>query len=136
MELLGINHITFAVRSLEPSFRFYVDVLGAKPRARWKRGAFLTLGGTWLALLVGEPEVVNEDNYSHIAYSVAPSAFAALDARIRAAGTHLWSENQTAGDSLYFSDPDGHRLEIHASDLEARLDAMDQKPPEGYRRLT
>lgn len=135
MELLGINHITFAVRSLDDAFRFYVDVLGAKPQARWKRGAFLTLGGTWLALLVGQPEAVNESDYSHIAFSVAPTAFAEVEARIRAAGAHLWSENQTPGDSLYFSDPDGHRLEIHASDLEARLNAMDEKPPAGYRRF-
>lgn len=135
MEILGINHITFAVSSLERSFRFYVEVLGATPKARWDRGTFLTLGGTWLALLVGEPEAVNVSDYSHIAYSVAPSVFAAAEVKIRASGAHLWSENQTPGDSLYFSDPDGHRLEIHASDLEARLSAMDEKPPTGYRRL-
>lgn len=135
MELQGINHITFAVSSLERSFRFYVDVLGATPQARWNRGAFLTLGGTWLALLEGQPETVRESDYSHIAFSVAPGAFAGAEARIRAAGAHLWSENQTPGDSLYFSDPDGHRLEIHASDLEARLIAMDEKPPAGYRRF-
>lgn len=135
MEILGINHITFAVRSLEEAFRFYVDVLGASPAARWERGAFLTLGGVWLALLEGDPEAVDESAYSHIAFSVAPTHFAQAEARIRQSGAAIWSENQTPGDSLYFSDPDGHRLEVHSSNLEARLKAMDEKPPAGYRRF-
>jgi glutathione S-transferase fosA5 len=40
----GVNHITLAVRDLECSFRFYVETLGAKPLARWSRGAYLLAG--------------------------------------------------------------------------------------------
>lgn len=136
MEILAINHVTFAVSSLERSFRFYVDVLGAEPAARWDRGAFLTLGGVWLALLEGTPETIDAKDYSHIAYSVAPPAFSSAEKEIRASGAVIWSRNETPGDSLYFSDPDGHRLEIHASTLEARLLSMDEAPPAGYRRLS
>ena len=134
MEISGVNHITFAVCSLERSFRFYVDVLGAQPDARWNRGAFLTLGGVWLALLEGT-ESIDEEGYSHIAYSVARAALPTVAARVRASGAVLWSEDETEGGSLFFTDPDGHRLEIHASTLEARLAAMDEDPPAGYRRL-
>ena len=133
MAITGINHITFAVRELEPAFQFYVEVLGASPRARWKRGAFLTLGGVWLALLEGDAEPVGE-GYSHIAFSVSQEDFESVATKLRESAA-LWSENQTPGDSIYFCDPDGHRLEVHASTLEARLDALEREQPEDYRRF-
>ena len=36
--------------------------------------------------------------------------------KVKGSSTELRQENSTEGDSLYFVDPDGHRLEIHASD--------------------
>ena len=40
---------------------------------------------------------------------------------------YLW----LLGASLYFLDPNGHKLEIHASDLEARLLSARERPWEG-----
>ena len=40
----GVNHITFSVRDLEVSFRFYTKVLGLRPVARWYKGAYLEAG--------------------------------------------------------------------------------------------
>ena len=37
-------------------------------------------------------------------------------------------QNWTEGESLYFLDPDGHKLEIHASDLAARLRSARERP--------
>ena len=51
--------------------------------------------------------------------------------RIKNSGAEIWQENWTEGDSLYFVDPNGHKLEIHASDLEARLESARQNPWEG-----
>jgi glutathione S-transferase fosA5 len=35
----GVNHITLSVRDVDRSFGFYVETLGAKPLARWSKGA-------------------------------------------------------------------------------------------------
>ena len=66
--------------------------------------------------------------YWHIAFSVAPNDFSILSARICASGAIIWQENSSEGESLYFLDPDGHKLEIHASDLAARLRAARANP--------
>jgi catechol 2,3-dioxygenase-like lactoylglutathione lyase family enzyme len=46
--ITGLNHITLSVRDLDRSFQFYVKTLGAKPLARWRRGAYLLAGDLWL----------------------------------------------------------------------------------------
>jgi catechol 2,3-dioxygenase-like lactoylglutathione lyase family enzyme len=46
----GLNHITLSVRNIDRSFRFYVDTLGAKPLARWSKGAYPLAGDAWLCL--------------------------------------------------------------------------------------
>jgi catechol 2,3-dioxygenase-like lactoylglutathione lyase family enzyme len=40
----GINHITFSIRDVAESFRFYTEVLGFRPIARWPGGAYLRVG--------------------------------------------------------------------------------------------
>ena len=128
----GINHVTFSVADLEESFGFYVRVLGCRPVARWNTGAYLLVGEAWVVLIQDEstPER-SPAGYTHLAFSVAPEDFDRLAKRIEDSGARIWQENSTEGDSLYFMDPDGHRLEIHASDLESRLRADREDPPEG-----
>jgi hypothetical protein len=69
--------------------------------------------------------------YTHIAFTVAPQEFERVSARIRSAGATLWQENRSEGASLYFLDPNGHKLEIHASDLETRIRTAKAEPWEG-----
>lgn len=128
----GINHITLAVRDLEQSFAFYRDVLGFRPLARWPRGAYLLAGDLWVALVVDEhARAAVLPEYSHIAFSVAGADFARACQAVLASGAPLWQDNWTEGDSLYFSDPNGHKLEIHASDLATRLRTARAQPWEG-----
>ncbi len=125
----GINHITLAVRDVAMAGQFYREVLGCQLLARWPLGAYLLAGDVWLAL-VQDDQTCQEPlpEYTHIAFTVVPADFAALSARIRAAGAPIWQENRSEGASLYFLDPDGHKLEIHASDLAARLRAAKADP--------
>ena len=90
------------------------------------------VGEAWVVLIQDEstPER-SPAGYTHLAFSVAPEDFDRLAKRIEDSGARIWQENSTEGDSLYFMDPDGHRLEIHASDLESRLRADREDPPEG-----
>ena len=130
--IIGINHVTLAVRDIDQSFAFYREVLGFKPVARWPKGAYLLAGESWIALVVdrhARAEALPE--YTHIAFAVGAAHFAELSAAIKAAGAPQWQDNWTEGDSLYFVDPNGHKLEIHASDLAARLRSAKEQPWEG-----
>jgi glutathione S-transferase fosA5 len=125
----GVNHITLAVRDVECSFRFYVETLGAKPLARWSKGAYLLAGDVWLCLSLDErTRTAPLPEYSHIAFSVPAAGFADAVARIGASGVAIWQDNRSEGASLYFLDPDGHKLEIHAGDWRTRLAAMKKDP--------
>jgi catechol 2,3-dioxygenase-like lactoylglutathione lyase family enzyme len=122
--ITGINHITFAVVDAAASLRFYEDVLGMSVLAKWSGGAYLLAGNTWLALVADDrtrKSVLPE--HSHIAFSVSQAEFANVSQRVIASGATIWQDNATEGDSLYFLDPSGHKLEIHASDLQAQLRA-------------
>lgn len=128
----GINHVTFSVRDLERSLRFYRDALGFRPLCLWPEGAYLQAGSLWVALIQdAETRGGPLPEYSHVAFDVAPESFDSVARRIREAGARLFKENASEGASLYFLDPDGHKLEVHASDLEERLRTARADPWEG-----
>lgn len=125
-----INHITLAVRDLEASFRFYTEILGMSPRARWYKGAYLETGEDWICLSLDETtrnDVLRE--YTHLAFTVDVADFSATVERLQAAGVQCWQENRSPGESFYFLDPNGHKLEIHTSNLQERLKTLKEKPP-------
>jgi catechol 2,3-dioxygenase-like lactoylglutathione lyase family enzyme len=127
--ITGINHITLSTRSLEQSFTFYTQVLGLRPVAKWPAGAYLLAGETWIALVLDEAaRRAPLPEYSHIAFGVDEANFAELVERIIQSGAKIWQENETEGASLYFVDPDGHKLEIHTSDLATRLRTAIEAP--------
>ena len=129
MAVTGINHITLAVSKLGTSFDFYTDVLGFAPVARWSKGAYLTAGDLWLALVLGDvSQALSDSDYSHIAFSCDKGEFKALVEGLRSAGYGAWQEHRSEGDSYYFHDPDGHKLEVHVGDLASRVADMEQVP--------
>jgi catechol 2,3-dioxygenase-like lactoylglutathione lyase family enzyme len=120
--ITGVNHLTLAVRDIEESFTFYHDVLGFTPIQKNPISAYLLAGEMWIALTLdahARQEALPE--YTHIAFTVAPADFDALKARLMQAGVQEWQTNQTEGASYYFVDPNGHKLEIHTSDLATRI---------------
>lgn len=130
--VIGVNHATFSVEDVQTSFEFYVRVLGCRPVARWAGGAYLLAGEFWITLILDESARENvSDGYTHIALSVSEDDFDALAERIRRYGARIWQENKTEGTSLYFTDPDGHKLELATSNLVARIEADRKDPPEG-----
>lgn len=127
--LSGINHITLAVSDLSVSFDFYVGTLSFTPEAKWASGAYLSSGGFWLCLALDRPAAGND--YTHYAFSVPGEAFDAFAERLRSLGITEWKINKSEGKSVYFLDPDGHKLEIHDGDLKSRLRACLAEPYEG-----
>jgi catechol 2,3-dioxygenase-like lactoylglutathione lyase family enzyme len=130
--ITGVNHLTLAVRSLDESFDFYANVLGFRPVAKWPKGAYFLAGELWVGIVV-DPHVraTALPEYTHIAFSVPMTDFETMRQRIAAARAPIWQENTTEGESVYFTDPNGHKLEIHASDLSARMQAARTRPWEG-----
>lgn len=126
----GINHVTLSVRDLEASFAFYKEVLGLRPVARWYKGAYLEAGGDWICLsLDDEARTGPLGEYTHLAFSVDAAGFEDAVQRLRSADVQCWQENRSEGESFYFLDPNGHKLELHVGDLESRLKALRESPP-------
>lgn len=118
----GMNHITLACKDIETSFAFYRDVLGLKPLVKWRDGAYFLVGGFWFCLNVDEKSEANAC-YTHYAFSVAIEQFEEMSQKIIASGARLFKDNTSPGMSLYFLDPDGHKLEIHVGSWQSRIQA-------------
>ena len=126
--ITGINHINIAVSDLESSFKFYQEVMGFTPLCKSEGSAYF-LAGTpdkagclWFSLdldrnHVRVPSLCN----THFAFSVSEHDFDRMSARIIGFGSKIFKDNTSPGKSLYFLDPDGHKLEIHVGNWEARI---------------
>lgn len=127
--ITGINHITVSVRDLEKSFVFYSQVLGFKPLMKHSKGAYLLASDLWFCLdLDHQTRVSSLPEYTHFAFSVDQTGFHSLSKKITESGTKIWKDNKSEGNSLYFLDPDGHKLEIHIGDWKTRIDHYKQDP--------
>lgn len=120
----GINHVTLSVRSLDESFSFYSNVLGFKPLMRNEKSAYFLAGNLWFCIEEDRDTRTRElPEYTHIAFSVSQENFLQVADQIRTSGTKVFKENKSEGDSVYFLDPNGHKLEIHVGNWESRLAA-------------
>jgi len=119
--VLGLNHLTLAVGNLGRAIEFYRDVLGCVLRAEWVEGAYLEAGPIWLCLSV-DPQARTgpHPDYTHVAFNVDEATFAEMEPLLRSRA-EIWKESRSEGRSLYFLDPDGHKLELHVGSLETRL---------------
>jgi catechol 2,3-dioxygenase-like lactoylglutathione lyase family enzyme len=130
-KIAGLNHLTLAVTDLQRSITFYRDVLGCELRAFWNEGAYLEAGTLWLCLSLDTASSSPErTDYTHYAFDVSAHDFHALAARVQS-HSKLWKENKSEGASVYFLDPDGHRMELHAGSLAARIEHYQANPASG-----
>jgi len=127
--ITSMNHITLGVTNIDKSFVFYRDVLSLKPLVRWDKGAYFSVGepnitvlgsGFWFCLNVDEKRISNPC-YTHYAFTVLENDFDQMVAKIICSGCKIFKDNTSPGNSLYFLDPDGHKLEIHVGTPEARI---------------
>jgi len=135
--LSGLNHLTLAVTDLDRSLVFYHELLQLRLEARWDSGAYLSLPGLWLCLSL-DPSRKTEPtaDYTHYAFSISAEHFPTLVEQLGTAQVRSWRDNRSEGDSFYFLDPDGHKLEVHVGDLASRLKACRQAPYAGMEFFT
>lgn len=131
--ITGLNHITLAVKDIEASFSFYRDVLGFTPLCKWEGSAYFLIGNpyepncVWLCL-DRDSQRQETPCSTHYAFSVSSEDFKAMSERIITLGAVIFKENTSPGDSLYFLDLDGHKLEIHVGDWKTRIHAKKMNP--------
>lgn len=126
----GINHINLSVSDIERSFSFYTNILGFKPLCKSQGSAYFLAsnpdepGSLWVSLdldrhHVRKPSPCN----THIAFTVDENQFDESSQRILNSNAKIFKGNTSPGQSLYFLNPDGHKLEIHTGNWQDRIKA-------------
>lgn len=126
MRVQGIHHLLFSVSDLDRSIAFYRDALGARLLVRGRKLAYFDLNGLWLALNVEEniPRSDIRSSYTHIAFTVDEADMPAWERKLRELGVGVLEGRERDPrdrSSIYFTDPDGHRFELHTGSLQERL---------------
>jgi catechol 2,3-dioxygenase-like lactoylglutathione lyase family enzyme len=125
-ELEGIDHIALSVRDVERSAKWYVDVLGFEPRydGMWKgTPIFIGKGKTAIALFPprdrDSAEAPNRRpiRMLHFAMRADRNNFLAAQRELKQRGIDFEFQDHEISHSIYFSDPDGHELEITTYEL-------------------
>ena len=122
----SINHVTYSVSNIKQSITFYKDILKAKILVESDKTAYFTLGGLWLALNEEKDIPRNEIAYSytHMAFTIDESEFDEWYQWLKVNNVNILegrSRNLRDKQSIYFTDPDGHKLELHTGTLQDRL---------------
>jgi catechol 2,3-dioxygenase-like lactoylglutathione lyase family enzyme len=117
LPIRGVYEVAINVRDLARAERFYREVLGLTVGLRNddRRRVFLRAGGQAGMIVLIEDQ--GEWPAQHLAFTVDAADIDAAAAALRRAGvkvegpvTHDWMPAKSA----YFSDPDGHELELCA----------------------
>ena len=119
--------MALSVRDVERSAQWYMDVLGFERRyhGMWEGiPVFIGKGTTSIALF---PVRSNERSTSsaraqigmlHLALRANRNSFLAAQEELMQRGIQFEFQDHEVAHSIYFSDPDGHKLEITTYDLE------------------
>ncbi|MBL9135514.1 MAG: VOC family protein [Verrucomicrobiales bacterium] len=122
LALDGLDHVALYVSDLARSERWYTETLGLRrvhAEVWGRQPVMLVAGRSGVALfqarspaLTSPPPPAVPGTMSHLAFHVAPSAFASWRTALAARNLDVEFQDHQVTQSLYFRDPDGHQLEI------------------------
>lgn len=121
MAIEGLSHLVVGVSDVAAARGFYVDVLGFEPAnaACWpgEPDGVVLKAGTGHLILKAQPDRPDLTATGvHQAYAVNRPVREAISARLTACGIelHTYKEDcpSEANEPLYFSDPDGNRIQL------------------------
>jgi catechol 2,3-dioxygenase-like lactoylglutathione lyase family enzyme len=137
MDLEGIDHVALSVRDVERSAQWYMDVLGFERRHQgmWEGiPVFIGKGTTSIALfpVSSKEESIRQRTDSpwrtssapdqvkmlHLALRANRKNFLAAQEELKRRGIKFGFQDHEISHSIYFRDPDGHKLEITTYDLD------------------
>jgi catechol-2,3-dioxygenase len=115
LKVTGIDHVVLYVSDLVRSKRFYMDLLGMEVAHENDTQCFLHCGGGQQVALFeagAYGATVNANSeMNHMAMRLASGEYADVKARLEAEGLTV-TGRRADPNCLYFSDPDGHRLQV------------------------
>jgi catechol 2,3-dioxygenase-like lactoylglutathione lyase family enzyme len=130
MTLEGIDHVALAVTDVERSAAWFIEVLGFERRfeGMWDGvPVFVGKGATALALFprheshAGTTEQQRKPNnidMLHLAFRADRKSFLAAQEELKSRGVPFDFEDHEISHSIYFRNPDSHRLEITTYELD------------------
>jgi catechol-2,3-dioxygenase len=127
MQLEGIDHVALNVRDIERSANWYIDVLGLKRlyEGMWNDvPTFIGKGNTAIALFPTKPTATATASSRegirmlHLAFRADRKNFIGAQEELKRRGIKFEFQDHEISHSIYFSDLDGHALEITTYDLE------------------
>jgi catechol 2,3-dioxygenase-like lactoylglutathione lyase family enzyme len=118
----GIDHVALATSDLDRTIAWYDDVLGLERRHQEAWGdvpVMLCAGETCVAFFLTEDAIdtTAPAGLRHLAFGVDRAGFVAAQERLRERGIEFDYQDHDISHSIYFEDPDGHRLEITTYDV-------------------
>lgn len=129
IRLEGIDHVALTVRDVARSAAWYQRVLGLERRFAEVWGEFPAVVGVGTTSLALFPVASSDPApppgretlcVRHVAFRVDGAAFAEVRRELEAHGLAPTFQDHVAAQSLYFTDPDGHQLEITTYDVAGR----------------
>jgi catechol 2,3-dioxygenase-like lactoylglutathione lyase family enzyme len=125
-ELEGLDHVAIAVRDVERSADWYVDVLGFERRyhGMWEGiPVFVAWDKTAIALFPAKSDQANASlarkrgGMLHLALRANRKNFVAAQRCLTSRGIAFHFQDHEISHSIYFRDPDGIELEITTYEL-------------------
>jgi catechol 2,3-dioxygenase-like lactoylglutathione lyase family enzyme len=115
LKVTGINHVVLHVADVERSKRFYIEVLGFEDRnvnlGPRMKASFLRCGQQGLDLFeVSNGDAHGGEEMNHMALSVAVDSLDEIVSELAKVGVE--TSERTPRNTVFISDPDGHRIEM------------------------
>jgi catechol 2,3-dioxygenase-like lactoylglutathione lyase family enzyme len=126
IDVEGIDHVALSVRDVERSAQWYIDVLGFERRheGMWDGiPVFIGKGTTSLALFPANPNAGSTTSSRggvrmlHLALRANRKNFLAAQDELKRRRIKFEFQDHEISHSIYFQDPDGHKLEITTYEL-------------------